>query len=383
MKCYDSLNKRKNAIQMYLKIQTNDELFSFIDELKKHPLTWIAIDTEFHRESTYFPILSLIQLATDSQTWIIDAVSCTDLTPLKPILENKKIKKIFHAGDQDWAILKQYTEAVTWPFFDTQHMAAFAKLGHSNSLESLVSKLLEIPVDKSQQKTNWMQRPLTPNQLEYAARDAAYVAKIYPLLDQKLIELGRDKWVAQEMKALLKKYNDDAPPKEWLKFCSTGCKWPIPFYALELAKWRDAWARKLDIPKRYVIADGLLELALRKRNIAHIDKDNCSLPILEDLILIWARLEQEYPNHKKQRYALTQKVKIHHQEFSAIQRKALKRWQTKIKQVAKKLDLPAHCVLNKQQLHHLVYGKRRAISGWRKDFLKKSFYQENTLNDGK
>jgi ribonuclease D len=365
---------------MYLKIQTSEELLSFINDLKTHPLTWLAIDTEFHRESTYFPILSLVQIATDSQVWIIDAVSCTDLTPLKLILENKKIKKIFHAGDQDWAILKQYTQAITWPFFDTQHMAAFAKLGHSNSLESLVAKLLEIPVDKSQQKTNWIQRPLTPSQLEYAARDAAYVAKIYPLLEQKLTELGRDTWITQEMKSLLKKYNEESPPKDWLKFCFTGCKWPIPFYAIELAKWRDAWAKKLDIPKRYVIADALLELALRKRNIAHIDADNCSPAILEDLINVWARLEEEYPHHKKQRYALSQKVKIHHQEFSALQRKALKRWQTRIKQVAKKLDLPAHYVLNKQQLHQLVYGRRRTISGWRKDFLKKILYQENALN---
>ena len=363
---------------MYLKIQTNEELISFIKELKKHSFTWLAIDTEFHRETTYFPILSLIQISTDSHIWIIDAVSCTDLTPLKAILENKKIKKIFHAGDQDWAILKQYTGAVTWPFCDTQFMAAFAKLGHSNSLESLVSKLLEIPIDKSQQKTNWMQRPLTSYQLDYAAQDAAYVAKIYPLLDQKLIELERDTWVTQEMKVLLKKYNEDTQSKDWLKFCSTGCKWPTPFYALELAKWRDTWARKLDIPKRYVIADVLIEQALRTRKISHITKDNCTSEIYEDLILVWARLEQEYPNHKKQRYALTQKVKIHHQEFSDIQRKALKRWQVRAKQIAKKLDLPVHCVLNKQQLQKLVCGKRRPISGWRKDFLKKDFYQENS-----
>ena len=75
---------------MYLKIQTTDELLCFIKEIKKTPITWVAIDTEFQRETTFFPILSLIQIATESKIWLIDALSCTDLTPLKILLENKK-----------------------------------------------------------------------------------------------------------------------------------------------------------------------------------------------------------------------------------------------------------------------------------------------------
>ncbi len=365
---------------MYLKIQTNEELLLFIKEIKKIPLTWLAIDTEFHRETTYFPILSLIQIATESQIWIIDALTCTDLIPLKVLLENKKIKKIFHAGDQDWEILKQSTGAITWPFIDTQIMATFASLGHSNSLESLVLKLLEIPIDKSQQNTNWIKRPLTPNQLEYAAQDASYVAKIYPILNQRLIELERDAWVTQEMKAHLKKYQSDTSSKDWLKLCSTGCKWPIPFYALELTKWREGWARKLDLPKRHVIADLLLEQALRTKSLGHINESNCREEVLEDLKFLWEKLSREYREHKKERPMFTQMVKVHHQDFTLAQRKLLKKWQSRSKTIAKQLDIPPHCVLNKQQLQLIVCGKKSLISGWRKEFLMEKNFQPSVLD---
>ena len=310
---------------MYLKIQTTDELLCFIKEIKKTPITWVAIDTEFQRETTFFPILSLIQIATESKIWLIDALSCADLTPLKILLENKKIKKIFHAGDQDWEILKQSTGAITCPFTDTQLMAAF-------------------------------------------------VAKIYPILNQKLIELGRDTWVTQEMKTLLKKYKSDTPAKDWLKLCATGCKWPTPYYALELSKWREGWAKKLDIPKRHVIGDNLLEQALRTKNLSHINENNCKPDAFEDLKIVWEKLGREHNQYKKDRSVLNQMVKVHHQDFTLAQRKLLKKWQSRSKIIAKQLDIPPHCVLNKQQLQLIVSGKKSSISGWRKEFLKEKNY---------
>jgi ribonuclease D len=292
------------------------------------------------------------------------------------LLENKKIKKIFHAGDQDWEILKQSTGAITWPFIDTQLMAAFATLGHSNSLESLVSKLLEMSIDKSQQNTNWVKRPLTPDQLEYAAQDAAYVAKIYPILNQKLVELGRDTWVTQEMKTLLKKYQCDTSSKDWLKLCATGCKWPTPYYALELSKWREGWAKKLDIPKRHVIADNFLEQALRTKSLSHINENICKPDAFEDLKFLWEKLGREHNQYKKDRSILNQMVKVHHQDFTLAQRKLLKKWQSRSKIIAKQLDIPPHCILNKQQLQLIVSGKKSSISGWRKEFLKEKNFKQ-------
>lgn len=355
---------------MYLKINNKKELILFADYLENTPLTWIAIDTEFYRETTYFPVLSLIQIATENQVWIIDALGCNDLTPLKNILENKKIKKIFHAGDQDWLILKQMTGAITWPFTDTQIMAAFVKLGHSNSLEVLVSKLLEITIDKSQQKTDWLKRPLTEKQLEYAAEDAAYVAKIYPILQNMLERLERTTWVDQEIENLLQKYNSNGVTRDWLKLCFKGCKWPTPYFALELVRWREELAMKLDIPKRHVISDALLEKALRDQKIDHITENNCLPLVLEELTTKWQTFNFRYRGSKEEKDALCQQVRNHHQEFSIDERAVLKSWQKKAKKISENLDIPAHLFLNKQQLHQLVCGDEAPTFGWKKKFLE-------------
>ncbi|MCE2716234.1 MAG: ribonuclease D [Pseudomonadota bacterium] len=356
---------------MHLKIETQNDLFLFIEYLKNSSPDWIAVDTEFHRESTYFAILSLIQIATVSQTWVIDALSVTDLTPLKTILENPQIKKIFHAGDQDWAILKRATGAVTWPFTDTQIMACFAKMEHSSSLDSLVLKLLGTTADKSQQKTNWIIRPLSNKQLEYAADDAAYLAQIYPILEQKLWSLNRSAWIDQEMKLLLKKYRS-TQSKDWLKLCFVGCKWPIPFYALGLAKWREKWAKKLDIPRRHVIADFLLDQILRKKNLNHINEENCHPKAYNDLQKTWKNLvfaeSHQSPEYMKK---LCQMADNHAQIFNPTQKALLKKWKTKINYTAGNLGIPPHYILNKQQLIQMVTGqKRHTLTGWRKEVLK-------------
>jgi len=356
---------------MYLKIHKYEELIILTEYLKNTSPEWIAIDTEFHRESTYFPILSLVQVATQSQVWVIDALSCTDITPLKKILEDPSIKKIFHAGDQDWEILKQAAGAITWPFTDTQIMATFAKMDHSSSLESLALKLLNVSVDKSQQKTNWLQRPLQEEQLKYAASDAAYVAEIYPILNQKLTELDRNTWVDQEMSSLLQKYKRH-PSKDWLKLCFMGCKWPVPFYALGLAKWREKWAKKLNVPKRYVIADALLDQALQSKSIKHINGDNCPEEAYKDLVKVWKNLTYTQSNQQEAYInKLQHAVNNHLQIFNLKQRSILKKWKAKVRNIAKQLELPAHYILNKQQLLQLVSGRKPTLPPWKKALFKK------------
>lgn len=355
---------------MYSEITNQDALHLLIEDLQNFSPKWIAIDTEFHRQTTYFPILSLVQIATPSQAWIIDALSVTDLTPLKAILENPDIKKIFHAGDQDWSIIKKATGAITWPFVDTQVMACFAKMDHSISLDSLVLKLLNITADKSQQTANWTSRPLSKNQLEYAANDVIYLTKIYPILEQNLIKLNRHTWLDEEMSILLKRYRSPKS-KDWLKLCFLGCKWPVPFYAIGLAKWREKWAKKLDIPKRYVIADLLLDQVVRKKTIRHINEENCHEKAYKDLIKVWKKLifaqEQQSPKYIEK---LNKMVNDHCQVFTPAQKAQLKKWKAKINQTSTSLEIPPHYILNKQQLTQMVTGKKRKLlAGWRKEIL--------------
>ena len=357
---------------MYLKIETKKELINLVDFIENASINWLAIDTEFFRETTYYQILSLIQIATLDQVWVIDVISCADVLPLKKILENINIKKIFHAGDQDWAILKQYTGAKISPFTDIQLMAAFAKFGHGASLEKIVLEFLGITVDKSQQKTNWLNRPLKDAQLTYAAQDAQYVASIYPILDQKIKDLGRSSWVDEEMESLFHKYDNTNFDKDWLKLCTSGSiKWPIPYYAYQLTKWREEWAKKLDAPRRHIIGDADLERILQKKSVDHIENSNCLPEVYDDLKIFWDNLntdKSEFVEHKKQ---LEQMVNDHHQIFSREHLKEIKVWQLLAKKIAKELDIPTFLFLNKKQILQLAGNNAAAITGWRRDILSK------------
>lgn len=357
---------------MYLKIKTKKELIELVDSIENSSISWLAIDTEFFRETTYYPILSLIQIATSSQTWVIDVISCADITPLKLILENYKIKKIFHAGDQDWGILKQYTGAKTWPFTDTQFMAVFAKFGHSASLEKLVFELLGRTVDKSQQKTNWINRPLKDEQLEYAAQDAKFVAGIYPILEQKLRELNRTSWVNEEMESLLYKYDNANFDKDWLKLCPKEMiEWPTPYYAYELAKWRENWAKKLDLPRRHILADAALEKVLQKNSVNHIEKSGCLPEVYDALKIFWDNLKKDERLTAEIKKQLEQMIADHYQIFNRDQLKLIKSWQNKAKKIADELGIPAFLFLNKKLIQQLANQDSSAITGWRLEQLQK------------
>lgn len=151
-----------------------------------------------------------------------------------------------------------------------------------------------------------------------------------------------------------------------------GCKWPVPFYAFKIAKWREKWAKKLDIPKRYVIADILLDQALRKKNINHINEKNCHEKAYKDLQKIWKNLTFSQDNQPPE-YArkLCQMADNHCQIFTPTQKALLKKWKTKINHAAATLAIPAHYILNKQQLVQIVTGeKKQLLTGWRKEVLK-------------
>ncbi len=315
---------------------------------------------------------------------MIDALICDDLTPLKSILENPNLKKIFHAGDQDWGILKQYTGAKTWPYFDTQFMAAFAKIGQSASLETLVFELLNQQVDKSQQKTDWLKRPLTDQQLCYAAKDAEFVARIYPILVEKINDLQRMAWVEAEMQSLVHKYDHASFAKDWLKLCVSGSKWPMHFYAFELAKWREDWAKKLNLPRRHVLSDTALEQILQKNSVAHIEGDTCPVQVYADLKIVWQTLQEKSSTMvaSDQKMHLEQIVNDHHQVFSKEHRQLMNAWQLRIKAIASALEIPAFLFLNKQQLQQLVRGNPSSITGWRLEYLNKIDLWQDLKNYG-
>ena len=157
-------------------IRDNSTLKKFCNKCIKEKV--LAIDTEFIRENTYYPVLCLVQIASCSFSAVIDPLSEIDMEPVWEILSNEKILKVFHAGRQDLEIFFNLTGKIPTPIYDTQIAAMFCGLGDQVSYDGLVNKFLGLTISKESQFSNWLQRPLANKQLQYALSDVTYLIKI-------------------------------------------------------------------------------------------------------------------------------------------------------------------------------------------------------------
>ena len=181
-------------------ITTNDALAAFCAAVASAP--FIAVDTEFMRETTYWPKLCLIQAATPEHEAVIDPLADgLDLAPFLDLLRDPKITKVFHAARQDVEIFNRLG-AMPVPLFDTQVAGMAAGFGEQVAYDSLVRQMLRKEVDKGSRFTDWARRPLTTAQYDYALADVTHLAKLYPKLRDRLEKEGRLEWVAQEMAGL-------------------------------------------------------------------------------------------------------------------------------------------------------------------------------------
>ena len=182
-------------------ITTSAELAALVDRLAQHP--FVAVDTEFMRENTYWPELCLIQVASPDEAAAIDPKADLDLKPLLDLLvENHDVLKVFHAGGQDLEIVHNLTGKTPVPLFDTQ-VAAMA-LGHGEQVgySNLIESMLGHSLDKGARFTDWGRRPLDKRQIDYAIADVTHLANIFPRLVEKLKKTGRGAWLDEEMERL-------------------------------------------------------------------------------------------------------------------------------------------------------------------------------------
>ena len=163
---------------------------------------WIAVDTEFLREKTYYPQLCLLQVGTPAVTACVDPLALTDLGPLLDLLYDPAIAKVFHACHQDLEIFYNLRGSVPGPVFDTQIAAPL--LGHPEQMgyAGLVEALLGVTLEKAHARADWTRRPLPESQLRYAADDVIYLAQLYPVLRAELAKHGRLQWLADDFAAL-------------------------------------------------------------------------------------------------------------------------------------------------------------------------------------
>lgn len=243
-------------------ITTTKDLKDFSAELAKRP--FVAVDTEFMREKTYWPILCLIQAAAEDVEAIIDPLAeGLDLAPFLKVMTDKKTLKVFHAARQDLEIFYRLIGSVPAPLFDTQIAAMACGFGDQIGYEPLMRTLVKAKIDKGSRFTDWARRPLTEAQLSYALSDVTYLRDAYSILYAKLEKQERKHWVEAEMQAL---YDPGLyhvkPENAWKRLKLKGVKPRELGPVVKLAEWREIEAQTKDVPRSRILKDdAIFELA--------------------------------------------------------------------------------------------------------------------------
>jgi ribonuclease D len=239
-------------------IETTESLQSFIQKISG--AAWIALDTEFLREKTYYAKLCLIQVEADGHRACIDPLNIEDMSAFAEILHNPDVIKVLHAAHQDLEILLQLTDKVPAPIFDTQVAASVLGIGDQMGYARLVEELLGVSLAKTQSRTDWTKRPLKPAQLDYAIDDVRYLAQIYPEMMDKLQTQNRLQWLEKDFsKATDPETYAINSRQRWMKVRGNQIlKRPQLAILRELAAWREDRAKKSDRPRKWILSDEIL-----------------------------------------------------------------------------------------------------------------------------
>ncbi|VTZ48886.1 Ribonuclease D [Methylocella tundrae] len=244
-------------------ITTTKSLAETCGRLAAHP--FVTVDTEFLRETTFWPRLCVVQLASPDEAAAIDAMAeGLDLTPLFELMANPEITKVFHAARQDVEIIWNLAKLIPAPLFDTQVAAMVCGFGDQVSYGDLVQNVAKVTLDKSSRFTDWSRRPLLPSQIDYAIADVTYLRDIYLFLRRKLEQTDRLSWLSDEMAMLTSPATyEQHPDNAWERFRNRVRKPRDLGVLMEVAAWREAEAQARDVPRSRVLKDDvLIELAL-------------------------------------------------------------------------------------------------------------------------
>jgi ribonuclease D len=243
-------------------ITTTHALASVCERFARHP--FITVDTEFLRETTFWPKLCVAQMATTDEAVVVDALAeGIDLAPLFELMANEQVTKVFHAARQDVEIVWNLAKLIPAPLFDTQVAAMVLGHGDSISYDQLVERITGDHIDKSSRFTDWARRPLAPAQLTYAISDVTHLVQIYEKLKADLEARGRADWVEEEMKILTSPATYRQLPEEAWQRLKNRARKPKEFAVLmEITAWREREAQSRDVPRQRVLKDdAIAELA--------------------------------------------------------------------------------------------------------------------------
>jgi ribonuclease D len=246
-------------MQIHPLITDSKTLSDLCDRLSKSP--YVAVDTEFMRENSYWPDLCLVQIADSNEAAAIDPKAPgLDMTPLLDLLvDNEDVLKVFHAGGQDIEIIFNMTGKTPHPLFDTQIAAMALGMGEQIGYGNLVDAWLGISLDKGARFTDWARRPLDKRQIDYAIGDVTYLIKMFPVMLEELRKTGRGGWLDQEMERISDAENYINEPDEAWKRVRISSRKPDVLGRLKaLAAWREREAQEKNLPRGRIVKDETL-----------------------------------------------------------------------------------------------------------------------------
>ena len=336
---------------------------------------FITIDTEFLRETTFWPQLCLIQMASPDVEVLVDPLAKgLDLKPFFELMANASVTKVFHAARQDIEIIHHLGGLVPHPIFDTQVAAMVCGFGDSVSYDQLVQRTKNVHIDKSSRFTDWSRRPLTEKQLEYALADVTHLRDVYLFLKSQLEREGRALWLTEEMAILESPQTYDMHPDDaWLRLKSRLRK-PQELAILKaIAAWREREARSRNVPRSRVLKDdALYEIAQQQPKDAEAlsrlrtvpkgwERSSSGAAIVEAVNAALALPKTEMPHPPKH---------IHVPEGTAAAVELLK---VLLKLISDKEGVAAKVIANSDDLEKIAAEGEKAevaaLSGWRRDLF--------------
>ena len=347
-------------------ITTIADLESFVEQIS--PAPWLAMDTEFMRESTYYPILCLIQIATDEVSACIDVLSLDHIDPLLELLRQDSQLKIFHSCRQDLEVLYAEYQFLPQPLFDTQVAASILGLNEQISYAELVAQKSSVHLAKTESRTDWKRRPLSDAQIDYALDDVIHLGPLYKKLESDLGIKKRTAWLAEECEKLLFPSNYFVAPEEaWKQVKGIGKLSAKQFYYLrEIAHWREQTAQTKNLPRRWILSDPAILEACQLKDFSDESISQC--------------LQQQAPKSMRHsnnisgilQQAIPADIVNNLQEptdnrLSKEQRALIKMLMEFTRSRADQINTSASLLANRKSLVDLVLGKQsRVDSGWRK-----------------
>jgi ribonuclease D len=344
----------------------------------------LGLDTEFVRTNTFYHRLGLIQVFDGSAAWLVDPLAARDLAPLAEAFRSPGVK-VLHSASEDIEVFYRALGVLPAPLFDTQIAGAFAGKGAFLSYQKLVAACLGVELAKEETRTDWLARPLSPGQLAYAAEDVAFLLPVYEQLAAELAALGRLSWVFEDSAALLdtaRFVEDDE--SAYLRIKGAGRLDRRQLGALQgLAAWREREARRRDLPRNFVLKEGLLlDLATRRPQEA---KDLQRLPSfdprqaardgatwLQLLADAASRPDPELPS------------RLSGKPFSAAAREVENRLRDRVRERAAELDVPPEILAPRRTLDALLRLNvdkpdprlPRELAGWRREVIGEDLLRE-------